>query len=203
MKHTALTLLLMLAGCASTPPAPVEYLLRPPLSETPSAPTAEPARVALGRLQIAPYLDQTGIVIATGDHRIEVAQDHRWAEPLSHSLRRMLQVDIAKAAGEPVAENSNEAGYQGIIVDVNVHRLHGSLDGKVMIDADWQLRDSASGALLGRYRFAHTALTQAPGYAALVQAHVVLLGDLSKAIAESLPPSGASPPTTGADRPGQ
>ncbi len=184
MKALLACFLVFLAACATTAPAPVEYLLRPPLNESPATPQS--AHIALGRVEIAPYLDQSGIVLATGDHRIQIAEDHRWAEPLSQSVRRTLAVDIGQAAGEPVAETSAR-GRQDVVIDVHIHRLHGSLQGKVVLDADWQIVDAGSDQVLGRYRFAHSTLTDSGGYDALVQAHVSLLQQLAQAIAGTLP----------------
>jgi hypothetical protein len=180
-----MALLVLLGGCATTVTVPVEYLLRPSLGER-AGPIQTPPLAALGRVSVAPYLDREGLVLETGDQRIHVALNHRWAEPLSHSLRRMLQVGISRASGTAVADVQSGAGNPELVIDVDVHRFHGSLQGRVILAADWQLRDPRSGRVLGRHELVHSTLTDADGYDALVRAHVALLEELSEAIAATL-----------------
>jgi hypothetical protein len=179
-------LLIALTACASEPPAPVEYLLRPPLEQTAQA--AEPTPyAALGNIALPVYLERQGIVVETGGHRIQVARDHRWAEPLSRAIRRMLQVGIAEAAGRGVAASRAQAKDPEVVIDVTVHQLHGSVDGEVVLAADWQVEAAADGRILRRGELAERTLTDAAGYDALVDAHAELLDRLSSAIADSLP----------------
>jgi hypothetical protein len=190
MKPVAMALLVVLSGCATTATMPVEYLLRPPLEER-AGPVHTPPIAALGRVSIAPYLDRKGIVLETAEQRIHVALNHRWAEPLSQSLRRMLQVGVSRASGTAVADVQYGAGNSGagspeVIVDVDVYRFHGSQQGRVILVADWQLRDPRSGRVLGRHEFVQSTLTDADGYDALVRAHIALLEQLSGAIAATL-----------------
>lgn len=185
MKHWAILLLGALAACASGPPAAVEYLLRPPLEEIGGGDERVPY-AALGRIMLAPYLARDGIVVETGDHRIQAARGHLWAEPLSRSLRRMLQVGIGRASGRAVADTQAGAADHEVVIDVDIHRLHGSLQGAVAIAAEWRLRETSTNRMLGRHELVHSTLTTEPGYDALVQAHISLLEALSEAIAESL-----------------
>lgn len=186
MKRTAYLLVPILAACATTTAPPQEYLLRPPF-EAAAVTGEQPAGITLGRVQVAPYLDQRGIVLETGEHRIEVARDHLWAEPLSQSLRQMLRSGLERASDRSVVDAQRTSADGGVVIDVNVDRLHGSLQGEVVLDAGWLLRDASTGRVLGRYRLARSTLTDRPGYDALVQAHVALLEELARAIAGTLP----------------
>lgn len=178
-------LMVIVTGCAATPSPPTEYLLRPPLPETDGHVRQAPD-AALGRVSVPPYLDRQGIVLETGDQRLQVARNHRWAEPLSRSLRRMLQVGISRASGRAVGDTRSDTAGARLVIDVDIHRLHGSVDGQVILAADWQLRDAESGQVADRYRVVRSTLTAEGGYDALVRAHVTLLDELSTAIAETL-----------------
>lgn len=182
----------LLSGCANTPTAaPVEYLLRPSLEQS-AGPFEQPPRVALGRVSIPPYLDREGIVVETGDSRVQAAAGHRWAQPLARSIRRVLQVEVARALNQPVAGSREDSRNAEVIVDVSIHQFHGSVDGEVLLAAEWQLREPRTSRVLARREFVRTALTDESGYDALVSAHEKLLTELSRAIADSLGPDGAA-----------
>jgi hypothetical protein len=177
--------LVIIGACASPSSPPVEYLLRPPLDEHVGA-VPDPHHAALARLSVAPYLDQDGLVVETADLQIQVARQHRWAEPLSHALRHLLQSGIARASGTAVADLQSGRVDHEVAIDVDIHRLHGSLRGRVVLAAEWWLRDARTGRVIGRYEFVRSAQTSENGYDAMVRAHVTLLEQLSAAIAESL-----------------
>jgi uncharacterized lipoprotein YmbA len=177
----------VLAGCATAPPAPTEYLLRPSLTVATDATEQSPDRITLRRVSVAPYLEREGIVIETRSRQIQAARAHRWSEPLSRSLRRMLQVGIARASGSTVVDAPGAGGGE-VVVDVAIHQLHGSIEGEVVLVADWHLRDGETGALLQSFDFSRRVLTEESGYDALVAAHVELIEQLSGAIAQSLAP---------------
>lgn len=179
-------------GCSTTPPEPAEYLLRPSLEN--GRTIEQPPIAALGQLSVAPYLNRQGIVLETGEGRLEMARSHRWAEPLAHSLRRMLRMGIAQASGRAVAEARSGSGAAPVVIDVDIHRLHGSLEGEVVLAADWLLRDGDSAEVLGRYGTVHRVLTKEDGYPALVRAHAELLDALSASIADTVTALQASHP---------
>lgn len=174
-------------GCAGAPTPTNEYLLRLPF-EANGARRASSSEIAIGRVSIAPYLQRDGIVVEIEAQRIQAARDHRWAEPLPRSLRRALQEGIATATGREVvdAETQGPVADGTTVIDVQIHRLHGSLEGEVALAADWQLR--GADGIVARHSFAETVLTRASGYDALVAAHVELLEALSSAIAQTVDP---------------
>jgi uncharacterized lipoprotein YmbA len=88
---SALALLLVLAGCGSTPPS--NYYLLSPLA-TP-APAGESPALGVGPVEIAEYLDRNGLVYLGGSNRLHVAGDERWAEPLEDGVRRVLGLNLA------------------------------------------------------------------------------------------------------------
>lgn len=184
-----LPMVLATAGCTSTPPAPAEYLLRPALQETVRAVEQTP-QLALGRVSLPPYLERDGIVLETGDRRVQAARDHRWAEPLSRALRRMLQTGVARASGRSVADLQNGDVEHVLVIDVDVHQFHGTVNGTVTLAADWALRDQRTGRVLQRHEFVRRTPTRERGYDALVAAHASLLDELAEAIAAALPGPG-------------
>lgn len=200
MKRTIALLLLGLAltsACTTTaPPPPIEYLLQPALP-TGERDLGNGQPVALGRLDIAPYLDRAGIVVETAEGRVTAAQGHRWAEPLDHALRRLLQVEIARESGIAIAPRPHSGGNAALVIDVAVHQFHGTENGVVTLVADWTVRSTASNVPVAHHQLVRQTRTDAAGYDALVRAHLVLAEVLAGAIARSLPevgPAGVEQP---------
>ncbi len=86
---------LALAGCnilpRATPDPTRHYVLTGP---TPIELNTEIKKgtllVGLRSIQVAPYLDGKDMIVRRGDHEIDYRALHRWAEPLSQGINRML-----------------------------------------------------------------------------------------------------------------
>lgn len=185
MRYVIALAVLAVAGCASSPPAPTEYLLSARPAPAAGLRSYESVDVALGQLDVAAYLNRDGIVLETADGRLRAARGHVWAEPLAQSLRRVLQSGIEQASDTAVAARPLPGAQT--VIDVDLERLHGTEAGRVTLMASWNVQD-ASGAVLGQHRLVTTRLTEADGYAALVRTHEALLAELAAAIANSITP---------------
>jgi len=87
--------ILLLAACVSSPPAAVNYY-RLSAIQTQSANTLSGDALALviDRIALAEYLSQSGLVLAQGDHQLQVSRTHLWAEGLDRALPRALLVAL-------------------------------------------------------------------------------------------------------------
>ena len=135
MKRVALILscsLLLLAACTSQPIEKRKYTLHPVSLETgfQNAPT-----IALGKIELAPYLRHEGILVETDAGEVRNAKHNLWAESLSYSVRRYLQVQLRQLLGAPVALHAASSGDVAHTVDVLVHQLHGTESGTITIVA--------------------------------------------------------------------
>ncbi len=182
MKKPALLLLpLLLGACAGKVTESHEYLLAAPAL---AAPVNAHTPVLLKPVTVAPYLDQEGIVLQTDGAEVHVARKNRWAEPLDAAVDRYLQVAIANAADRQVQAAPLSTDSALTSIQVRIHQLHGSTDGRVRLVAEWSVtsRDGEPGL----YSFDVTTSQQTDGYGALVDAHALLLDQLAVAIAGSL-----------------
>lgn len=178
-----LVALTVCAGCASSPPEKHEYLLRPQVSSTSYA--AAPT-IALDKVEIAPYLDHQGIVLETSPGQVDTATHHRWADPLSFSIRRYLQVALMQEMGQNVASTFESGGDVTTRVDVFIHQLHGSVTGTVRLVAEWKITgaDVDGGSVNGQYSGSTTIAGD--GYGEIVTAHSKLLDQLANSISAEL-----------------
>jgi len=189
MKIACLILVMLLAGCASQTIEPTYYLLRS--KQDLSSSTLSTSRAfSLGAVEIAPYLDQPGLVMQTAEGEMRPASQNLWAEPIFDGVRNFLATEIALANGQellPTALNKNTKDTT--VVNIRIDQLHGTLDGKATIVAYWWLVRADEVVALNR--FSESRALAASGYSALVDAEKVLLAELAQKIAASLVTSGS------------
>lgn len=187
MKVVHLLLVLLLSGCASQTVEPSYYLLRSNQG-LPSAELNPSVDFALGTIQIAPYLNQRGLVIDIAESQIRPAVNHLWAEPIYDGVRNLLTTDIAIASGEELMPTN--LSTDATVVNIRIDKLDGTLDGTAQIVAYWWLVNN--GDVIALNRFSESRALTADGYGALVSAERALLEKLALHIAASLVVSAAS-----------
>jgi uncharacterized lipoprotein YmbA len=171
----------LLAGCGGTQIEPSYYLLRPAVK--PESRQLSPSDdFALGKITLAPYLNQPGLMLQTGDGEIRPAQHHLWAEPMYEGVHSFLVKEISRAMGEDVLPANLKRN--AITVEVRVEELHGTADGRAILVGYWWLRRNSE--LLAAYQFSESRTLDGDGYPALVQAERDLLVQLAEKIAASM-----------------
>jgi len=181
MKVAGLLLLALLSGCASQTTPPTYYLLRSNQDLQSSALSAS-TQYSLGTVEIAAYLDQPGLVIATASGETRPASQNLWAEPIYEGVRNFLSTEIAQASGRellPAALTQNTT-----VVNIRIDQLHGTLDGQAQIVAYWWLVQGDEVTSLNRFSESRALATS--GYSALVDAEKQLLSELAQRIAATL-----------------
>ena len=172
---------ILLTACGGKQIEPSYYLLRPAVA--PESRQMSPSDdFALGKITIAPYLDQPGLMLKTGDGEIRPAKHHLWAEPMYEGVHSFLVKEISRAKGEDIlpAKLKREA----IAVEVRVEELHGTADGRAVLVGYWWLRRNSE--VLAAYQFSESKDLTGDGYKALVQAERALLTQLAERIAKSM-----------------
>lgn len=180
MRLICLMLATLLAACSSTTPVTETYLLR----STPvdgSKTELMNSGIAMDNIQVAPYIDQPGLVLATGDGKVQSARHHLWAEPLQVSLRRFFTEEISAASKQDISAFPSASTLARI--DVRIDQLHGESSGALLV-AYWSI---SAGDDIQRHRFSQRQALTSGGYDALVAAEEALLSRLATAIAASLP----------------
>jgi uncharacterized lipoprotein YmbA len=188
---------LILTACAGGSPAPdVNYYLLRSDVPVPQGRQEAPAKVGIGQVRLASYLNQNGIVIVTEGDKVRPARQHLWAEPLGEAVRLYLRDELSDRAGVFVSGDTSRRFYWDYRIDVTIDKLHGTLDGDVVIRAGWRILDTASDTELANHQFEAVTQQQEDGYQALIAAEKELLDQLSDAMAATvrelqLPPDAA------------
>ncbi len=181
MKVAYVFLILLLAGCASEPVEPNYYLLRS--NQDLASSKLNPSRdYSLGAVEIAPYLDQPGLVMETADGQMHPASQNLWAEPIFDGVRNFLVTEIAQAYGQELMPT--DLAKNATAVNIRIDQLHGTRDGKARLVAYWWL--VRKNEVVSLNRFSEARDLDASGYSALVDAEKILLAELATKIAASL-----------------
>ena len=193
MRTFAAFFALLLIACAGSSPPRTQYLLRAEPAEQ-SGRVEAPVLVGLGRVTVAPYLDQSGIVVETEAGQVQAAREHQWAEPLGAGLRSYLRAEMSAALGYDVSASPADLVQWDYTVDVYVDRLHGSMAGTAVLDASYRITPRPGAGDVAAYRFSRSASLPREGYPGLVDAEADLVRQLAQAIAASLREIGGERP---------
>lgn len=172
----------LLAACSSQPQQTASYLLRTEVPATSGTQLAA-STVAFNAIRVATYLEQPGLVLATGDGQVHAARNHQWAEPLQVSLRRFLANEVSAASGMDVS--ASVLPTTTTRVNLTIDQLHGDGRGSALLVAYW---DIETGGKISSFEFAQRQTLASDGYTALVQAEEALLRQLAAAIAATIKP---------------
>jgi len=181
MRALVLLLSLALTACAGQPPETRYYLLRS-AADTDTRQLQLDTRTALGRVAVADYLDQPGIVMATGAGQVTAANFHQWAEPLRTSVRSFLAAEISARLGRDILPQAGRDGA-ATVIDIDLEQLHGDGDGGASLVARWSIR--RNNAAMG-WQYSATEPLADDGYDALTAAMSGLLRQLAAAIASAI-----------------
>ena len=185
MRNAAFVFVMLLVACAGSSDPLTQYLLRIEPAERAGRAEA-PVRVGLGRVAVAPYLDQSGIVVETEVGQVQAARQHQWAEPLDAGLRSYLRAEMSEALGYHVSASQANLDYWDYRVDVYIDRLHGTMAGTAVLDASYRITPRPGAGDVAEYRFTRSAPLPREGYPGLVDAEADLARQLAQAMAASL-----------------
>jgi hypothetical protein len=186
-RFRTLCLLLALAGCASSPDARF-YTLSAPATVPPhdaSAIVPPHYSVVVGPVSIPETVDRPQLVIRRGDHRIEITELHRWAQPLRLEIagaiangleRRLPQARIALYNMQTVRDPNCR-------VQVDIERFDAVLDEAVTMQGWWTVRCNAQPAKTVRF------MEQIPahgGYDAIAAAYARASSAIAEKIADAV-----------------
>lgn len=186
----ALGATLLLAACASTPPAIQRYTL-PQLAsmQVPaSTPLASTVTVQLEPVNMAEYLDSRGLLYQSSDITITEAGGHVWAENIREQLSRALRQELAAMVAPLQVRDAMQMlpiDAKDYLLIVQVERFQGRHDGLAVLSGSWSLRDAAGRLLETHPYLLEKALAQ-DGYPALVRSLDDAWRELATQIAQGL-----------------
>ncbi len=108
-------------------------------------------KVVVGRVSIPEVVDRPQLVLRVAPNRVEIADFHRWAEPLQSAIPRILASDLSLQLGTAAVTVAGQAGMvPDVRVTLEVRRFEATLDESVSIDALWSVAMNKGEARAGR-----------------------------------------------------
>jgi len=188
-KTIVCLLLFMLVGCASSPPSRF-YLLSPLQNENEVQPSAGVPciTIGIGPLKLPEYTNRPQIVTRTSQNELSRAQFDLWAEPLSNTFSRVIAENLTRLlCTESVHLFPWMASIKpDYIVRAEVMEISGDLDTTAYLQVQWTIWGAAERKELVRKRSNYSERVQDPTYHSLVQAYSIMVGQLSREIAEAI-----------------
>ena len=182
--------LILLVGCPSTQPSRF-YVLTPisfPAEQGDILSGHYALAIGIGPIEIPDYLDRPQIVRRRSPHELELAEFHKWAEPLKGNISSVLAENLSGLLSTDQIylfpwKGSVKLTYQ---VLVRITRFDTSPEGDALLDALWEIRVHNERDVLAVRRSHFHALPSEQGYEGMVSAMSQNLEDLSRAIATTI-----------------
>ena len=182
---------LVLSGCASTPPT--RFFILSPIagSERIGARMGERCfAIGIGPVKIPEYLNQLEIVTRITQNEIRVDEFAKWAEPLEDSFSHILAENLSSLLCiQSIAffpwKGGTPIDYR---IDVHVIQMYGMLGENAFLNVSWSIADGADRRKppLVTKRSTYKELTRGGDYGAFVSAQSRNLASLSQEIAEAI-----------------
>ena len=186
----AFLVVLNFLGCGTSQPSHF-YLLRAlspasvsGLSETnPSS-----MSLGLGPAILPKYLDRPQIVTQASDHEVELADFHKWAEPLNENVSHVLAENLsALLSTDRIVqypwERSDQPDYQ---LSLDVIQFDGKKNQEAMLKVRWTLTGNDGNTLILQKTSQFTEILRTAEYEELVEAMSRLLASLSEEISTAI-----------------
>jgi len=187
VRSFLLVLVVTLGGCINTP-LPDYYVLTPESGELSGLAQLTDLAVGVGPITIPETVNRPNIVTPQDKNKLEVAEYHRWSEPLRENVSRVVITNLANRLGI-----NKLYAYPWLrteidnIARIDVLQMTGTLGEKVYLQVRWQI-------LTGEkpYQLLQTKITEysktvnGGGYSSLVAAYSAAYASLSDDIAREL-----------------
>ena len=178
--------LLLLAGCATTPPANF-YQLEEPASTQLSG-LERGIAIGVGPVELASYLDRPQIVLRGTGHKLELSEFNRWAEPLKDSISRVIIVNLSNMLESTRVykiPRRNKSILLEFRIEIDIARFDGKLGGDALLVARWTIYGRAEEALLTKVSII-SETSGGEGFDELITAQNRSLQELSQEIVDAI-----------------
>jgi uncharacterized protein len=183
--------LLLLVGCATSPPA--RYYVLTPLSDGKALTGEACAAVGIGPINLPEYANRTQVVTRATAEELLGSQFELWAEPLHESVPRIIAADLSRllCTKEIVLYPWAASRVPDYRVEMEIVQMDGDLGGAATVEAWWRVTNGGDKKTKIARKAVYREATTGGDYKSLVQAHSRALVALSRDIAAALKQLGA------------
>lgn len=184
---TKVVAVIVLAGCINTP-LPDYYVLTAERGSAGVSVALADLALGLGPITIPETINRPNIVTPLDSNQLEVAEYHRWSEPLIDNISRVVITNVADRLGVNKIYAypwlGNKIDYQ---VKVDVLQMIGTPAGSVYLQVRWQLLTGEKPRQLLETRISeYRQAVNGEGYSAMVSAYSRAIAALSDEISTAL-----------------
>lgn len=189
-RNLGLAILLLIGGCAATPP--LKFYTLSSLAEQVNRTEIENENLSLS-IAIAPikfpdFLDRSQIVTRPSPNTLRIAEFHRWGGSLSSNFLQVFGENLSKLLSTDRIFFPRQAEVFPIDyrVTLNVRAFEGEIGKEVVLDVDWVVIDQRRKDIAIMQNTIIRELAEGPDYESLVSAQSRALAALSRQIARTM-----------------
>ena len=181
----ALVSLIVLSGCATSPPAQFYTLSASARSGVTPASSTEYS-IVVGPAVVPASVDRPQLLLRLSENRAALVEQARWAEPLASAIPQTIAINIAQILNSKrvVAYPQTPEGFEYQVV-LQVLRFDSEMGQTATVEVAWTVRRPDGGEPMHGRTLAREPV-KGPGYEELVAAHSRALGAVSADIAQTL-----------------
>jgi uncharacterized lipoprotein YmbA len=131
---------LALAGCASSPETHF-YTLSPAAPADKAIAAQARYKVAVGPVKVPEMVDRPQFVVRQGDNRVELLEQHRWAQPIRTEIARALAADLRQQLPQAQVSFYNDYAAQNpdCRVLMDIERFDAARGKAVTVQGAWSV----------------------------------------------------------------
>jgi uncharacterized lipoprotein YmbA len=134
------------------------------------------------------YLDQPQMVLRENDYKLQMNEDHRWAEPIKNNFTRVFVENLNTRVAPSNASVFSELGrlnpdYQ---LSIKVLQMDVNMDDKAVLKTEWALYNGKEEKLIKRQNSSYTLPVDTKSYESGVEAQSKAIALLAEEIAETI-----------------
>jgi uncharacterized lipoprotein YmbA len=187
-------LIFIVIGCSSAPKPEIQHFLLTPNIQATNTDKPNSLQnglkniMVLDSINLAEFLDQSGIVLQKNAHQIEVAHYNRWGEPLKHNLHRYILETLTTQLPQLslLSENKINSGLAHQKLEITFNQFNGTIDGLALLSGHWMLKQSDAKTYMLNNSFSYQTTLENSGYPELVKQLANLLDQLCNELAMTI-----------------
>jgi uncharacterized protein len=177
-------------GCSTTLPSKF-YLLSSSIESRDQAGLYQDnggLKIGVGPIKFPEYLKRPQIVTRQSDYELQLAEFHRWGEPLEDNFKRVLSGNLSVLLGGVQVvdypwKRSDRIDYQ---IMLTIREFEVSSVDSAVLAASWDVYNTAGNCIVHSEGSIYKRKVEGSGYAGIVAALSGVLNDLSGAIADAV-----------------
>lgn len=186
------SVLIVLCGCAASPPEHFYTLQPTPTSARDRVDPASAQRIAVNAVAIPQLVDRSEMVFQGDNGEVTISEQALWAEPLRIMIGRVVAANLSARIDQSIVAAYPEQVLGDATVEVNivVEQWQVWRSGQIKVSALWEVsRAAPGGGAKAKVKEGRTVVETPgglPGVAGALRAQDDALGQLSDAIAASI-----------------